>query len=201
MSRRTFTAAALGPASLCLLVAGCNSGGGGAGHGYGARPARPASQFAWLAPGPAPAGWPALHIAGGAVLPYPRGWTQQHGDAGTGTVVLRTRQGEYLGFLNLTPRQGGETMQNWDRFRVAHNANEGDRHVVLLASAGRLRFRQGRGACIRDAYTTGSGAKFIELACLIRGPHATSVVVGAAPPEAWAQSAPRLEQAISAFTA
>jgi hypothetical protein len=41
-------------------------------------------------------------------------------------------------------------------------------------------------------------ATYVELACLVAGRH-TTVIVGAAPPGWWAQMAPRLERAISAF--
>ncbi len=115
-------------------------------------------------------------------------------------MVRRGAHDAYLGYLNLTPRQGDETLTNWTSFRVAHNAQEGDRNLKTLAAAKGLRFRSGHGSCVRDAYTTSTGAKFLELACLVAGSRASWVIVGAAPPPAWARVAPLIKRAISAFT-
>ncbi len=131
---------------------------------------------------------------------YPSGWQRIHGDAGTATAVLRNREREFVGYLNLTPRQSDENLGNWASFRLAHNAEEGDRGVTRLASASGLRFRSGPGSCIRDAYVTTTGAHFIELACLVRGPTVSSVIVGASPPTKWTQMAPVIERSISALT-
>lgn len=131
---------------------------------------------------------------------YPAHWRRFVTDPGTVTAVLEDPRGQFLGYLNLTPRQGGESLANWPSFRVDHNGDEGDRQVVTLAVASGLHFRNGRGDCVRDSYATRTGNRFIEVACLVAGPKASSVVVAAAPPRAWAQLAPTLEQAISSFT-
>jgi hypothetical protein len=52
---------------------------------------------------------------------------------------------------------------------------------------------------VRDSYTTVTHARYVEIACLVAGQRATSVIVGAAPPNAWSQVSPLLERAISAF--
>jgi len=164
-------------------------------------PAETASRaFDWLRPGPAPATWPLARIATGAAMAYPPGWHTVTGDAGTATVGLQDADDDFLGYLNLTPRQGDETLGGWASFRVEHNRGEGDRDVRTLAAAGGLRFRTGRGTCIRDAYVTATGGRFIEVACLVAGPNATSVIVGAAPPREWARMSPVIERAISAVT-
>jgi hypothetical protein len=106
----------------------------------------------------------------------------------------------FIGYLNLTPRQGGETVANWATFRVRHNADEGDRRVVTLAAGRALRFRTGQGGCVRDAYTTSAGVRYIELACLVAGARKTSVIVGAAPPAAWPKMSPLIERSIASFT-
>jgi hypothetical protein len=106
----------------------------------------------------------------------------------------------FLGYLNLTPRQGDEALSTWGSFRVAHNTKEGDRSVRKLAAAQGLRFRTGRGSCVRDAYTTKTGAQYVEVACLVAGAKTASVIVGAAPPQMWAQLSPSIERAISALT-
>jgi hypothetical protein len=114
--------------------------------------------------------------------------------------VLLDDRSRFVGYLNLTPRQGGETLQGWPGFRVRHNSSEGNRSVVAEAVASGLRFRGGVGVCVRDRYQTVSRARYIEIACLVRGATATSVIVGAAPPDAWARVSPSLYRALSAFT-
>jgi hypothetical protein len=179
----TSRAAAVALAALGLAACGTPAGAGG--------------PFAWLSPRAAPAAWPVATIPSGAAMPYPPGWTPARGDRGTATAVRLGQRGEIVGYLNLTPQQGDETLANWRTFRTEHNAREGDRHVHTLATAGGLRFRSGSGACVKDSYTTGTGAKYVELACLVRG----SVIVGAASPQAWPAIAPQIERAISGLSA
>jgi hypothetical protein len=131
---------------------------------------------------------------------YPREWRRIAGDPGTATAVVGDREHEFLGYLNLTPRQGAESLRNWASFRLGHNADEGDRGVTRLASASGLRFRSGPGSCVSDSYITTTGAHFTELACLVRGPTVSSVIVGASPPGAWTQVGPLIERSISALT-
>jgi hypothetical protein len=133
-------------------------------------------------------------------MPYPPGWRRAHGDPGTATAVLLNADHAFTGYLNVTPRQGRESLGDWGSFRVAHNADEGDLHIRRIAVSRVLPFRTGRGRCVRDNYTTGTGGQFDELACLVAGPRATAVIVGAAPPRIWGQMSSRIEHAISAFT-
>jgi hypothetical protein len=174
-------------AAVCAAsLAGC---GGSSQHG----------QFAWLKPGPAPAGWRSVSIADGATLAYPRDWQHAHGDPGTATAISYGADRHVDGYLNVTPRQGNESLSNWTTFRTEHNGDEGDRAVKRLAAATGLRFRSGQGSCVRDSYTTSSGSPYVELACIVRGSRATTVIVGAAPPDDWSRFSPQIEQAISAF--
>lgn len=224
MATATSRRAAVGVLALALSAAGCGGSsapsvpGGGApsvpGGGVASAPGAGvasvpgggvasvpgAGAFAWLRPAPSPAGWRVARIASGAAMPYPPSWRPTRGDAGTATAVLLGSGRRFLGYLNITPRQGGEAPSTWGSFRVAHNADEGDREVRQLAAAQGLRFRTGHGSCVRDAYTTSTGVRFVELACLVAGPKAASVIVGAAPPEIWAKIAPSIELAISAMT-
>ena len=63
---------------------------------------------------------------------------------------------------------GQETLADWAKFRPAHNADEGDMHVVTEAAARGLRFRTGSGSCVIDRYATTS-ARYREIACLVHG--------------------------------
>jgi hypothetical protein len=211
MGMATSRTALLGLAALALAASGCDTKASmAASEASSSATTRPRAQnvlpdaasrgFAWLRPSPAPAGWQVARIATGAVMLYPPGWRLVAGDTGTATAVLQNAHQAFLGYLNLTPRQGDETLRSWATFRVAHNVREGDRGVRTLAAAKGLRFRSGRGTCVRDAYATASGARFIELACLVAGAKATSVIVGAAPPHVWPQMSPVIERAIAVFT-
>jgi hypothetical protein len=222
MATATSRSALAGIVALALALAGCGGGvsaAGGSGSAAGAtvraaganasapgasggRAAVPARQsFPWLRPAPPPAGWTVASIPDGATLPFPPDWKAVHGDAGTATAMRFGVRGQTRGYLNLTPRQGGETLSNWTRFRLRHNSEEGDRSVRRMAAGARLQFRDGRGTCVQDSYITATGGHYTELACLVAGRKSTSVVVGAAPPRAWTQVAPSLERAISGVTA
>jgi nitrite reductase/ring-hydroxylating ferredoxin subunit len=156
--------------------------------------------FSWLRPGTRPSAWTTLRLPGSpARLSAPPGWQEAGGDTGTRTMVLR-RSGRIVGYLNATPHQGDETAADWSRFRVAHNREEGDRENRLVAAAAGLRFHDATGACVVDAYTTITGNRFREIACIVSGRSATTVIVAAAPPSRWATEAPLLERAVSYFT-
>lgn len=157
------------------------------------------SGFIWLHPAAVPTGWQATRVKNGAVLRYPPGWRRVAGDTGTATAVLQGSQHAVLGYLNLTPHQANESLRTWAAFRTRHNTVEGDRGVRELAAATSVPFRAGHASCVRDAYITSTGNRFIELACLIDVPPADSVIVGAAPPQMYSHISPIIERAISAF--
>jgi hypothetical protein len=158
----------------------------------------PAGAFAWLRPAPPPANWNVARIRGGSTLSYPPGWRPLKTDPGTATAAL-LRGGEgIVGYLNATPRQGQETLENWGSFRPDHNRDEGDRSVDLIASSTGLRFRGGHGSCVIDAYTT-SRTTYREIACLASGRSSSAVVVAAAPSGDWGDQARTLKQAVSSF--
>jgi hypothetical protein len=114
--------------------------------------------------------------------------------------VLLDANRKIVGYLNVTPRQGAETLSGWAHFRTDHNGDEGDTDVRQLGSATGLRFRTGHGSCVRDSYASSSGARYVELACLVAGRRASTVIVGASAPDDWGKLAPALERAISSFT-
>ena len=106
------------------------------------------------------------------------------------------------GYLNATPRQGAESLRNWTEFRVAHNGEEGDREVRLLAGAtGHLSFRSATGSCVLDSYRTESGHPLPR-----DGLHRLRAVgddgESSAPRlrASWAAEAPTIKQAINSFT-
>lgn len=163
-------------------------------------PANPAA-FAWVHSAPVPSGWRTRALpSGAAALAYPRGWRLIKTDPGTVTAA-RKAGGRIVGYLNITPQGGDETLANWASFRPAHNREEGDHDLVPLASATGLPFRNGQGSCVKDGYSTSSNARYTEVACIVRGPAATTVIVGAAPPDVWDRVSPTIERAISSFAA
>lgn len=191
--------------AVALAAAGCGTSHSvshaGTGPGRAAGSAGSSSAFAWLRPAPPPAGWSHARLLGSTVLAYPRNFSRIESDPGTVSAArVDRRSGLILEYLNATPREGDETLANWASFRPAHNREEGDSHEQVLASARGLRFRDGRGSCVIDRYAT-SRTSYQEIACLVRGPTGESVIVATAQASRWAQSAPALERAVSAFAA
>lgn len=198
-ARRRPAAAAL---LLSAAVAACGAG--------TARQATPAAlskappavapgPFAWLVPGPAPAGWQTASIASAAAtLAYPPGWKPTTGDLGTVSADTVDRRGAFHGYLNVTPQQGAETLRGWAAFRVARNREEGSSRVRQVAAAEHLRFRGARGSCVIDDYRSRVGGNpYRELACIVAGPTATVVLIGAAPPADWVGNGRLIERSAS----
>lgn len=156
--------------------------------------------FAWLHPAPPPGSWHVSTLPNGkAQLAFPARWRSIVSDPGTRSAAIRPNGGRIAGYLNATPQQGDETLADWGTFRVDHNKDEGDTNLRLVASATNLAFRNGHGSCVIDDYRSSSGHRYREIACIVAGANATTVVVGAAPPTDWHSQGPALERAISAF--
>jgi hypothetical protein len=171
-----------------------------AGCGSAAMPAGQTRAFAWLRPAPPPAMWHTSRLPDGATqLAYPLRWRSIRSDPGTVSAAIRGRNGAIRGYLNATPQQGAETLANWSSFRLHHNRLEGDVDVKRVTSATNLRFRDAHGSCVIDGYRSSTGHRFREIACIVAGASATTVVVGAAPPGRWHREAPVLERAVSSF--
>ena len=165
-----------------------------------APPAGGTEAFGWLHPSAPPRGWQESRLPdGAATLAYPTGWRAIRSDPGTVTAALRSPSGEIRGYLNATPQQGSETLANWASFRPEHNGEEGDVDIRTLASSAGLPFRAGHGSCVIDAYTSSNGHDYREIACIVAGQSATTVIVGAAPPDEWQRQAPAIKHAISSF--
>jgi hypothetical protein len=162
---------------------------------------QPPQPFAWLKPAPPPSGWKVATIPTGSVLAYPPSWELIHSDPGAASAALLASPSRLISrYVNATPQQGAETLQDWARFRPDHNGDEGDKDVRVIASATGLHFRAGTGSCVIDRYLTPSAA-YQEIACLVYGPRAHTVIVAAAPRRDWAAASAELERAISAFKA
>jgi hypothetical protein len=159
---------------------------------------RASEAFAWLHSVPPPVEWKVARAGNGARFSYPPAWRRIRTDPGTASVALLSSGGQILGFLNATPRQGGETLDNWIRFRPQHNRGEGDREVRVLAAVREARFRSGLASCVIDTYTT-IKAHYREIACLVAGPNASTVVVAATPSALAAQEMTTLERAVTTF--
>lgn len=185
--------AAAAATAAAAAIAGC----GGNSGGYSSNPAPPTA-FAWLKAGSAPAGWKVATTRSGAKLAYPRGWRPIRTDPGTASAAPRGRRGYFAGYLNATPQGGDETLANWRRFRVAHVAAEGAHNVRLVVAATGLHLGNGRASCVIDSYST-TRMRFREVACIVAGTRATTVVVAAAPARRWAREAPLLRRAIASF--
>jgi hypothetical protein len=159
---------------------------------------RASGPFAWLHPASPPADWHVARIPDGAALAYPPGWSAIKTDPGTASVAIRGSGGRLDGYLNVTPKQGAETLANWSRFRPQKNREEGARKVRLLAATRAARFGSARSSCVIDEYTT-SLTTYEEIACLVSGAGSSDVVVAAAPSRLWRERSAMLERAVSSF--
>jgi hypothetical protein len=180
--------------SLMLALAGSP----GPGH---TRAATPVSAFRALVPAPAPAGWSGLPLPNGtAVLSYPPALRPVLSDGDAVSAARLSPGGGYLLYLNATPRQGGENLQDWAAYRLRVLRAEDASSAREDAAATGLAFLGGTGSCVVDDYITRIGAHHLEeLACLVQGRAGASVIVAAAPAARWAQSRPLLERAVAAY--
>jgi hypothetical protein len=181
---------AVGVGVLALTLALASTG--------GTSPRRASGSFAWLHPASPPAGWRVAHTPDGAALAYPPGWVAIKTDPGTASVALLGKGARIDGYLNVTPKQGAETLANWSRFRPDKNRAEGARNVRVLAATSVARFRSARGSCVIDTYTT-SLTTYEEIACLVSRGSSSNVVVAAAPARLWQKRSAVLERAVSSF--
>ena len=158
--------------------------------------------LAWFRARPAPSGWRRVTLPGGAaVLSYPPSLSRMAGDKGSVSEGL-SRDGRVLVYLNVTPRQGDETLSGWARFRIGHLTDDDASSARLDGAARDMKFRGGPGSCVVDDYVTKERAHhYREIACFVRGTHASSVLVAAAPARDWARYAGLLEQAVDSYAA
>ena len=197
---RASTVAAL-TVALSLALFGCASGQSRSAGSDGATPASASAGFGWFHPNPAPGAWLRASLTGqSATLSYPGSLRHEHGDPGTVTVGSTAKSGEVLVYLNVTPKQGDETLHNWPDFRTEHLREDGQSAVHLDGVSGPLSFRGGHGRCVMDNYTTDMHHNhYNEIACIVRGAHATSVLVAATSTAAWQAHRALLEKVISSY--
>jgi hypothetical protein len=104
--------------------------------------------------------------------------------------------------LNVTPKQGDETLRNWPGFRVGHLLDDDASAATMTGQATGLRFQGGTGSCVLDSYTTKVHANhYREIACFVQGSRGASVLVAATPAANWGKYAALLEEAVSAYAA
>ena len=161
----------------------------------------PAQAFPPLAPAAAPDLWPHLTLPNGtAVLSYP---PSLHPLAGDKDAVSAGRLGPgdaFQFYLNATPRQGAERLQDWAAFRLKLLRSDDAASAHEVSAAEDVKFRGGTGSCVIDAYVTRIGAHhYQEIACLVQGRTSASVIVAAAPSATWAQARPLLFRAVAAY--
>jgi hypothetical protein len=138
--------------------------------------------FSWLALTTPPATWTRLAVPSDlGIVSWPPGFRRVDGDPGTLTGVLLNSAGTYLGYINVTPHQGHETLQDWAAFRLTHlrsddavSAHE-DAMVQSVRTAAAVR------SCVIDDYVTYGGHRFHEVACDVTNGSVSSVVVAATP--------------------
>jgi hypothetical protein len=147
-----------------------------------------------------PAGWRTVRLGSGATLPYPPGWRVVHSDTGAASAALFNADGTIRAYLNATPAIAKERFTGWARFRVGHNADEGDRNVRVISAQTEVRVGAERGSCVTDQYLT-SRTRYRELACIVAPASggARTVLVAAAQPDAWARERRALTYALDHF--
>jgi hypothetical protein len=160
-----------------------------------------ASGFDWFAPRAVPISWHDVELPNrSATLSFPPTLQRVQSDAGAVSFARTGPRGEFVSFLNVTPKQGGETLANWSTFRISHLLEDDAASATLESSAQGLTFTGGKGSCVMDHYVTRVGANhFRELACLVQGTHGGSVIVAASPTAKWDLMSGALEQAVEAF--
>jgi hypothetical protein len=150
-----------------------------------------------------PQGWTQLDgVPSVGPLPVPPGFRAVAGDPGTLTAVLFGPGGAYLGYLNATPRQGGERLQGWPKFRLEHLRDEDASSARKDATAQLVRTGTALRSCVADDYVTRVGSHdFHEVACLVVQQSASSVIVGATPSGDPAHVWAELQRAVAAYSA
>ena len=201
---RIFVTAALTTIAAAVTTAGCQSSPTAAalpGHSGTQSPGTKAGEIHTLSAQRAPASWQFLTLPDrGAVLAFPPSMHPVPGDRGTVSAAEFGHSGGYLLYLNVTPKQGNETLSGWPEFRIDHVAEEEHTRPHLIGARHGVRFLGGTGSCVLDRYVTKVKANhYTEIACYVQGKTSSSVIIGAAPTADWAQASGPLMRAVAAF--
>jgi hypothetical protein len=122
------------------------------------------------------------------------------GDRGTLTAARFGPGGVYLGYLNVTPLQGGEQLQGWPEFRLEHLRDDDARWTREDAAAQFVRTHANLRSCVMDDYVTKIGSHhFHEVACLVMDHSAGRVIVAATPSGDPAHVFAVLERAVAGY--
>ena len=157
--------------------------------------------FAWLTSTAPPTTWTRLTLPSGlGSLSVPPRLRPVPGDEGTATLAFFGSDGTYLGYLNVTPRQGEESLAGWAAFRLAHLRGDGSISARQDGAVESVRTGQSLRSCVTDDYETEIGRHhFHEVACLVMTTSASSVVVAATPSGDPAHLWTQLERAVAAY--
>ena len=157
--------------------------------------------FGWLTSTAPPATWTRLAVPSSlGTLSSPPGFHTVEGDPGTLSVALLNSAGTYLGYLNVTPHQGHETLQDWAAFRLSHLLGDDAVSVHEDATVQSVRTATAVRSCVTDDYVTTIGHHhFHEVACYVTSGSVSSVVVAATPSGDPAHVWTQLERAVAAY--
>jgi hypothetical protein len=157
--------------------------------------------FDWLAPTAPPATWARLTVASGhGTLSSPPGFRAVDGDPGTLSVTLRNSAGTYLGYLNVTPHQGHESLLDWAALRLSHLLGDDAVSVHEGATAQSFGTAAAVRSCVTDDYVTTVGHDhFHEVVRYVTSGSVSSVVVAATPSGDPAHVWTQLERAVAAY--
>jgi hypothetical protein len=188
--RGTYALAVIAAVAATVITAGFAISGGS-----------PGRAFPSLVPAAAPTSWPHLTLPDGtAVLSYPPSLRRIAGDTDAVSAGQVSAGGIVQLYLNATPRQGAERLQQWAAFRLRLLRADDAASAHQVAAAEGVKFRGGTGSCIIDTYLTRIGGhRYEEIACLVQGQASASVVVAAAPAAMWATESPLLLRAVAAY--
>lgn len=139
---------------------------------------------------------------GTGVLSIPPDAAPAESDPGSLSATATSSTGDLRIYLNATPRQGSESLDNWIAFRLDHLADENSSPPTKIADRNGMAFLGGTGSCVEDSYVTHVGNnRYREIACLVAGNKGSSVLIVAASADSWPLYGPVLERAVDAYRA
>jgi hypothetical protein len=167
--------------------------------------ARPASgsslgSFGWIKAS-APTTWTRVAVpAGLGTVAEPTGFRMVKTDPGTVSLAMVDSAGTFVGYLNVTPRQGSESLGDWADFRIDHLRDDGTVSVHEDATIQSVKRGSVVRSCVVDDYVTTVGHHpFHEVACFVTGSFPSSVVVASVPVGDPAHLWTELQEAVASY--